>query len=201
MHTIYGRVLEESVHKWSDNYCTNFLCFSSCFQNKTLRDNWRSNLQTGCCPVIQRVATKGTQITDLTGGRISATGLIISRSTNSQGTLTAVHPVSTIYYQNNVTLLLSCIPSVLCCCWLGGKKGIWPVKNWVVGCWRGYLPGARCRLAYTQLMPLLLTVSCFSKIQLGFTFLVLAHLVVPDKGPLNGCVCFVSRKQIRTFSN
>ena len=23
-----------------------------------------------------------------------------------------------------------------------------PVKNWVVGCWRGYLSGARCRLAY-----------------------------------------------------
>jgi len=33
-----------------------------------------------------------------------------------------------------------------------------------------------------QLMPL--TVSCFSKIQTGFTF-----LVVPEKGPLNGCVC------------
>jgi len=32
-------------------------------------------------------------------------------------------------------------------------------------------------------MPLPLTVSCFSKIQIGFAFLV------PDKGPLNGCVC------------
>jgi len=58
-----------------------------------------------------------------------------------------------------------------------------------------------------QLMPLPLNVSCFSKIQIGFTFLVLAHLgspgqraikrasvywltqVVPEKGPLNGCVC------------
>jgi len=39
-------------------------------------------------------------------------------------------------------------------------------------------------------MPLPLTVSCFSKIQIGFfTFLVPAHRVVPDKGPLNGCVC------------
>ena len=36
---------------------------------------------------------------------------------------------------------------VLWCCWLGGKKGIRPVKNWVVGCWHGYLSGARCRLA------------------------------------------------------
>ena len=39
-------------------------------------------------------------------------------------------------------------PSVLWCCWLGGRKGIQLVKNWVVGCWRGYLSGARCRLAY-----------------------------------------------------
>jgi len=43
-----------------------------------------------------------------------------------------------------------------------------------------------------QRMPLPLTVSCLSKIQTGFTFLVLAHpgtRVVPDKGPLNVCVC------------
>jgi len=33
-------------------------------------------------------------------------------------------------------------------CWLGGRKGIRPVKNRVVGWWRGYLSGARCRLAY-----------------------------------------------------
>ena len=36
-------------------------------------------------------------------------------------------------------------------------------------------------------MPLPLTVSCFSKIQIGFTFLVLAHLGSPGNGPLNGC--------------
>jgi len=44
-------------------------------------------------------------------------------------------------------------------------------------------------LHMAQLMPLPLTVSCSSKIQIGFTFLVPAHRVVPDKGPLNGCVC------------
>ena len=44
-------------------------------------------------------------------------------------------------------------------------------------------------LHVAQLMPLLLTVSCFSKIQIGFTFLVPAHPVSPEKGPLNGCVC------------
>ena len=41
-----------------------------------------------------------------------------------------------------------------------------------------------------QLMTLPLTVSCFYKIQIGFTFLVPAHLGSPKKGPLNGvCVC------------
>jgi len=57
--------------------------------------------------------------------------------------------------------LLNIRRSVLWHCWLGDWKGIRPVKNWVVGCWRGYLFGARYRL--TQ--------------------------VVPDKGPLNVCVC------------
>jgi len=44
-------------------------------------------------------------------------------------------------------------------------------------------------LHMAQLMPLPLTVSCFSNIQIGFTFLVPAHLGSPVKGPLNGCVC------------
>jgi len=42
-----------------------------------------------------------------------------------------------------------------------------------------------------QLMPLPLTVSCFSKIQIGFTFLVPAHPGSSGKGPLNGCVCII----------
>jgi len=57
------------------------------------------------------------------------------------------------------------VPSVLWHCWLGGRKGIWPVKNWVVGCWRGHLSGAMCRLAYG---PVDATASCFSEIQIGF---------------------------------
>jgi len=40
------------------------------------------------------------------------------------------------------------LPSVHWRCWLGGRMGIRPVKNWVVGCWRGYLSGVRRRLAY-----------------------------------------------------
>ena len=37
-------------------------------------------------------------------------------------------------------------------------------------------------------MQLPLTVSCFSKIQIGFTFLVPAHLGSPGKELFNGCV-------------
>ena len=48
----------------------------------------------------------------------------------------------------NFLMVGALIPSVLWRCWLGGRKGIRPVKNWVVGCWHGYLSGARCRLAY-----------------------------------------------------
>ena len=44
-------------------------------------------------------------------------------------------------------------------------------------------------LHMSQLMPLPLTVSCYSKIQIGFTFLVPAYPGSPGKGPLNGCVC------------
>jgi len=45
-------------------------------------------------------------------------------------------------------------------------------------------------LHMSQLMPLLLTVSCFGKIQIGFTFLVLAHLGSPRKRAITRvCVC------------
>jgi len=47
-------------------------------------------------------------------------------------------------------------------------------------------------LHMAQLMPL--TVSCFSKIQTGFTFLVPAHLGSPGQRAIKPvCVCVVSR--------
>ena len=55
-------------------------------------------------------------------------------------------------------------------------------------------------LHMAQLMPLPLTVSCFSKIQIGFTFLVPAHLGSPGKRAVKRvCVCvyvlnFASKK-------
>ena len=38
------------------------------------------------------------------------------------------------------------LPSVLWHCWLGVRKSIQSGKNWVMRCWCGYLPVARCRL-------------------------------------------------------
>jgi len=61
-------------------------------------------------------------------------------------------------------------------------------KRWGAGVVVCLEHGADLHIA--QLMPLSLTVSCFSKIQISFTFLVPAHLGSPGKkGPLNGCVC------------
>ena len=46
-----------------------------------------------------------------------------------------------------------------------------------------------------QLMPLPLTVSCFSKIQIGFTFLVPAHQGSPGKRAVKrACVCVLHTK-------
>jgi len=75
---------------------------------------------------------------------------------------------------------------------VGRQEGHSACKNWVVRCWHGYLSGARCRLAYmAQLMPLPLTVSCFSKIQTGFTFLLPAHLGSPGQRAVKQvCVCY-----------
>jgi len=59
---------------------------------------------------------------------------------------------------------------------LGGRKGIRPVKTewWGAGVVICLEQGADLHMA--QLMPLPPTVSCSSKIQIGFTFLVPAHL-------------------------
>jgi len=51
-------------------------------------------------------------------------------------------------------------------------------------------------LHMAQLMPLPLTVSCFSKIQIGFTFLVPAHLGSPGKRAVEQIVCVCVRIEV-----
>jgi len=55
-------------------------------------------------------------------------------------------------------------------------------------------------LHMAQLMLLQLTVSCFSKIQIGFTFWYWLTRVVPGKGPLNGCECVVELMKLQKRS-
>jgi len=54
-------------------------------------------------------------------------------------------------------------------------------------------------LHMAQLMPLRLTVSCFSKIRIGFTFLVPAHLGIPGKRAVKRvCVCVFGEAVLRS---
>ena len=88
-------------------------------------------------------------------------------------------PISSIHSPSRIQLRGLCmrtpVPSVLWRCWLGDRKGIRPVKTerWGAGVVICLKRSADLHMA--QLMPLPLTVSCFSKIQIGFTFLVPAH--------------------------
>ena len=92
----------------------------------------------------------------------------------------------------NGTLSGTIIPSVLRRCWLGGRKGIWPVKNWVVGAGVAICLEQGADLYMAQRIPLPLTVSCFSKIQFGFTFVVTAHMGSPiQRAVKRVCVCVV----------
>ena len=51
-------------------------------------------------------------------------------------------------------------------------------------------------LHIAQLMPLPLTVSCFNKIQIGFTFLVPAHPGSPGQRVVKMCVCRIHKIQM-----
>ena len=73
---------------------------------------------------------------------------------------------------------------------VGGRKGVWRVKTewWGTGMVICLERDADLHMAH--LMPLPLTVSCFSKIQTGFTFLVPAHPGNPGKRAVKRvCVC------------
>ena len=110
----------------------------------------------------------------------------ISNTTGTQ-TCAGQMPLQPLeFYFFCVTLFVCFLPVLWCCC-LGGRKGIRPVKHWVVRCCRGYLSGARCRLAYGHSLSLALV-----KSRLVLPLCYRLTQVVPDKGPLNVCVCCLS---------
>ena len=110
--------------------------------------------------------------------RTCCCGLLLEQTDQRMDTVWFHRPCSAYY-----------VPSVLWRCWLGGRKGTWPVKNWVVGCWHGYLSGARRKLAWPSWCHChsLSLASVKSRLVLPFWYW-LTHVVL-DKGPLNVCVC------------
>ena len=79
---------------------------------------------------------------------------------------------------------------------MGGRKGIRPVKTewWGAGVVICLERGADLHVAQLKLMPLPLSVSCFSKIQIGFTFLIPAHPGSPGKRAVKQVyVCLLPR--------
>ena len=106
------------------------------------------------------------------------------------GTLHAATNIKGKNHLHCIYYIIIILPTVLRCCWLGDRKGIRPVKTewWVAGIVICLEKSADLHMA--QLMPLPLTVSCFSKIQIGFTFLVPAHQGIPGKRAIKRlCVC------------
>ena len=91
------------------------------------------------------------------------------------------------------------LPSVLWCCWLGGRKGIRPVKNLSSGvlAWLSV-----CSEVQTCIWPSWCHCHSLSlpwvKSRLVSPVWYRLTRVVPDKGLLNGCVC-VSKDLIKKF--
>ena len=84
---------------------------------------------------------------------------------------TSVIPVVLVYHAfSALTLLVG---------WQEGHPAYRKLSVWGAGMVICLERGADLHMAW--LMPLPLTVSCFSKIQIGFTFLVLAYLGSPGK--------------------
>jgi len=91
--------------------------------------------------------------------------------------------VNSVIYTVALYCLLNCLQCFDAVGWAAGRAYEWWGAGLVICMERG------TDLHMAQLMPLPLTVSCFSKIQIGLPFWYRLTLVVPEKGPLNGCVC------------
>jgi len=77
------------------------------------------------------------------------------------------------------TIITQLITNTLLVLWQEGHPACKKAEWWGAGMVICLERGADLHIA--QLMPLPLTVSCFRKIQIGFTFLVPAHLGSPEK--------------------
>ena len=103
--------------------------------------------------------------------------------------MTCNYTTTTLQPLYNLTCA-SCLLSVLWHCWLGNRNGIWPVKKLSGGVLAWLCVGSEVQ---TCIWPSwwhchsLSLASVKSRLVLPFWYRLTR--VVPDKGPLNGCVC------------
>ena len=85
---------------------------------------------------------------------------------------------------------LDLLPSLLWHCWLSMRKSIWPVKNWVMRCWHGYLSGARCRWVVCGPADATATPSSLASLKSRMVLLFWCRLIhiVLEKRLWNGCL-------------
>ena len=116
-----------------------------------------------------------------------------------------MHPISEESNGNLIRCLRSTLmPSVLWCCWLGGRKGIRPVKKLsgeVLAWWTIWSEVQTCICPSWCHCHSLSLASVKSRLVLPFWYR--PTRVVLKKGPLNGCVCvlkvYLSQGIVVTF--
>jgi len=109
-----------------------------------------------------------------------------------QGLKFALFRCNRFYFTVHVQCAVFCLQCFDAVGWVAGRApGLWKTECWGAGVVIFLERGADLHMAH--LMPLLLTVSCFSKIQIGSTFLVPAHLGSPGQRAVKWvCVCVCS---------
>ena len=130
------------------------------------------------------VRTAAQIVRPLSGVACRTTACIAFQTSSRQRPKARFTEYLTIYRKN----YLQCFDAVG---WAAGMaSNLYKTEWWGAGVVICLEQGADLHVA--QLMPLPLTVSCFSKIQIGFTFLVPAHLGSPGKRAVKRvcmCVC------------
>jgi len=121
--------------------CTGYVAVRTCcigdtktFSPHLMEPLWRfppmSYMIFHCCPsLIFKVLSKWVQVWENYNGKLSHS------------------PQKWLQYSLFEAVMISGAFSALTLL-VGGRKGIWPAKSWVVGCWHGYVSGSRCRFAY-----------------------------------------------------
>ena len=185
MHHIYTQL--NLITKWKNYSLTVTLTlFSAVFARGHSQDPW---WHAKTCCIVQIPAAYTSQLhpsLELSGHVWSAGNVSQLSSSAHSSTSVSVYRLKTISRACHFIYMIGSylnLPSVLWCYWFGVRKGIRPVKIWLMRCWRGYLLERSANsLHMVQLMALPSHHVCFSKIKNGLSFWYRLTWIVPDKG-------------------